>query len=166
MAVDGVDDLQVIWLHRNVEIRQKNSQLSDLDFIRAFEDCKFCYEEWTHEAHLRMGWHYLRTFDLKTAIEKSRTGIQKLNSVIGVRGRGYHETITQFYLYLIQNAIRRTNAESWDEFLKENSFLLERSLLGSYYSAGLLNSAEAKVSFLQPDLRKLLDESQRSGAIE
>ena len=33
--------------------------VGDAAFMRAFETATLGYEEWTHEAHLRMAWNYI-----------------------------------------------------------------------------------------------------------
>ena len=129
--------------------------MTDLEFIEQFESCRFRYEEWTHEAHLRMGWYYLSHLGLRIATEKVRSGIQRLNSIIGVKGRGYHETITCFYLRVLDREVLRTNFREWADFLNKNPSLLDTSLLSQYYSDQLLNSERARTDFLLPDQKNL-----------
>ena len=41
--------------------------IGDETFLRAFEDTTLPFEDWTHEAHMRMAWNYLREFDIDKA---------------------------------------------------------------------------------------------------
>ena len=34
--------------------------MSDEAFLQAFEDTTLPFKDWTHEAHVRMAWNYLR----------------------------------------------------------------------------------------------------------
>lgn len=34
--------------------------IGDEAFIQAFEDTTLPFEDWTHEAHMRMAWNYIR----------------------------------------------------------------------------------------------------------
>lgn len=129
--------------------------MTDLEFITRFENTEYKYEEWTHEAHIRMGWYYVSTFGVREALEKSRSGIQKLNAVIGTQGLGYHETITQFFIQLIDHAVLVSRASTWEEFRERNSFLLQSKILQDYYSRAAIALPKSKVEFVAPDLKPL-----------
>ena len=57
--------------------------------------------EWTHQAHLRVGlWHALQYPDA-AALDLLRARISAYNEATGVANTaqsGYHETITRFYV--------------------------------------------------------------------
>ena len=42
--------------------------IGDETFLQAFEDTTLPFEDWTHEAHLRMAWNYLREHGKDQAI--------------------------------------------------------------------------------------------------
>ncbi|XP_063726118.1 uncharacterized protein LOC134853995 [Symsagittifera roscoffensis] len=131
--------------------------IGDDTFIAAFEDTTLPYDFWTHKAHLRMGWNYLKQYDMHTALNKVREGIRKFNSTN--RDKiifGYSETISVFYLSMVNNAIKDSPAdslESFEEFLSRNPHLQDTSLPFSYYSKEVFLSEEAKRTFVPPDVK-------------
>ena len=36
--------------------------VGDETFMKAFEDTTLLFEDWTHEAHLRMSWNYIKKY--------------------------------------------------------------------------------------------------------
>ena len=88
---------------------------------------------------------------------KVREGIRKFNSTN--RDKiifGYSETISVFYLSMVNNAIKDSPAdslESFEEFLSRNPHLQDTSLPFSYYSKEVFLSEEAKRTFVPPDVK-------------
>lgn len=116
--------------------------------------------EWTHEAHLKVGlWHVLR-HPQDEALELLRERIRAYNeSVGGVNSdtAGYHETITGLYVRLIANFVegadRRRGIEDLARELIERCG--DRQLPLRYYSRERLESSEARLTWLEPDLQPL-----------
>ena len=72
--------------------------------VARFEDCTLPKEEWTHRAHLTVGLWYATRLPYEAALGAMRDGILRLNQAHGVPTtptRGYHETITRFYLLVL-----------------------------------------------------------------
>lgn len=44
--------------------------IGDVTFMQAFEDRTLPFEEWTHQAHIRMAWNYIREFGKDEAIPR------------------------------------------------------------------------------------------------
>ena len=127
--------------------------MSDDDFLLAFEECRIPKERWTHEAHVRMAWLYLRQRPLDEVIPIVRRGIQRYNSSLG-NTEGYHETITVAYLMLIDQRVDRGPAAStFAAFSESHPTLLDRTMtaLLEHYSRDLLFSPEARGTFVEPD---------------
>lgn len=66
---------------------------------------------------------------------------------------GYHETITMFYCFVIDDAIKNTKnpAETFDYFLRQNGHLLDRSLMYKYYSKERFSDPSSKSKYV-PEL--------------
>ena len=47
--------------------------VGDETFMTAFEDTTLLFEDWTHEAHLRMAWNYIHKYGKDDAIPKIRS---------------------------------------------------------------------------------------------
>jgi hypothetical protein len=126
----------------------------------AFEDGTLPAAQWTHQAHLMVGLWYASRLPAEAALDAMRAGILRLNRVHGVvttPTRGYHETITRAYLRLIGRFVVEDGGEdSWGE--RAERLLArhgERDHLLLYYSRDRLMSPEARVGWVEPDLRPL-----------
>lgn len=128
--------------------------------LEDFELCKITPSAWTHETHLRVGILHLHKFGFLEGLCRLRSGIIILNKSQQVQntGRsGYHETLTVFWCRLIWLVIerdaKRSSAEVQDLFLQ--SGLADKQVPLYFYSETRLNSVEARVLFLEPDLQEL-----------
>jgi hypothetical protein len=88
-----------------------------------------------------------------------RDGIKALNAAQKVPegpDRGYHETMTQAWMRLVQASLLEYGpAESADSFYDQNPQLSEKKVLRLFYSRKLLMSPHAKTAFVEPDLATL-----------
>jgi len=116
--------------------------------------------EWTHHAHLQTGlWHVLH-HDAATAMNLMRERIRAYNLCTGVANTdttGYHETITCFYLIVIRAFTQKCPPDMDIDALAEQ-MIREwgvRELPLKYYSRERLFSAEARATWVLPDLAPL-----------
>lgn len=118
--------------------------------------------EWTHEAHLRVGlWHLLR-HPPGEALDLLRDRIQRYNEATGVANTatsGYHETITRFYALAIGGFLADADRSRPIDALGDD--LLgrcgDRALPLRHWTRERLFSPEARLGWLEPDLRPLED---------
>lgn len=152
--------------------------MTDDEFLLAFQTCTFTRPEWTHEAHVRMAWLYLTRLPFVEALDRIRTGIQKLNAKIGQPPNthrappqrscnitlrvssngdpnGYHETITIAFSRLIASRVRL--GEDYLAFRDRNPDLFDRTLPAPFqhYTKERLWSPEARRGFIEPDVAEL-----------
>src|SRR5260221_520725 len=118
--------------------------MTDNDFLIAFEHCSLPEEQWTHRAHVRMAWLYLRQKPLVEAILLVRHGIQRYNATLN-KPLGYHETIMQALLGLISHRMQPAERdESFEVFCGRNPDLVNQStsmLLAHYRKETLFSPA-------------------------
>ena len=131
----------------------------DSAFIDAFERRALPFPEWCHAAHIRMAWIYLTRHGFDGALDRARRGIRaynEANKVVDAPLSGYHETLTQAWLRVVNATIRGQDpcATSMD-FLEAQPHLRVRTLLRVFYSKARMLSPEAKLTFLPPDLAAL-----------
>lgn len=126
--------------------------MTDEEFLAAFEACTLPPEAWTHRAHVRMAWLYLRRFPLAEARELTGRGIRRFNATRLAKPLAYHETITQAYLTLI--SARLDPAEAFETFCARSGDLLDSQLgvLLRHYRRETLFSDAARDAFVPPDL--------------
>ncbi|XP_019644297.1 PREDICTED: uncharacterized protein LOC109485261 [Branchiostoma belcheri] len=132
--------------------------IGDEAFMNAFEDATLLFEDWTHEAHLRMAWNYIRRHGKENAVPKIQRGIKKFNEQNKDKvKRGYHETVTQFYIHAVSEAIQKMDCPelTFEEFVAQNPHLMDPQLPLYYYSPDRLNSEDARVRFVPPDRQQL-----------
>jgi hypothetical protein len=134
---------------------------SELDRLAAqFTAATLPQEGWTHEAHILVAtWHLLHHDDAR-ALELVRTGIKRLNAAHGLvetPTRGYHETITRFYLWAVREALATigdgTDADAIG--LQVVALCGDRALPFRYWSKERLMGAEARAQWVEPDLHPL-----------
>jgi len=120
--------------------------------IAALESGEIDAVEFDHEAHVYLGWLYVREYPLGEAIGRFTTALRRLTARLGVPGK-YHDTISWFYLLLIAERRNAANEESWFAFRRNNDDLFNRddNLLARHYSDELLWSDRARHSFVLPD---------------
>ncbi|MEO6686539.1 MAG: hypothetical protein ABIN24_11265 [Dyadobacter sp.] len=118
-------------------------------------------EAWTHFAHLTVGLWFVSNHGLEEASALMPTYIAEYNKSLGKENTdfsGYHETITQFWIWVLDCY--------WKEVQKEKSLLNAANDLANnscgepanflkFYSRELIFSVEARKKFLKPDLRDL-----------
>jgi hypothetical protein len=116
--------------------------------------------EWTHEAHLRVGlWHVVH-HGPAAALELLRARISAYNVSVGTLNTdtsGYHETITRFYVMVIERFLSdEDRAADLDQLAgRLISALGDRRLPLRHYSEQRLFSVVARHSWVDPDLRPI-----------
>ena len=126
--------------------------------VGAFQEKRLPLAEWSHQAHLTVGIWYLSRMPAAAATPLIRDGIWHYNESQGVTNtgvRGYHETITRFYIWSIGKYL--AGADRSRALLDLTNGLLA-SPFGSkefpfrYYSRERLLSPEARRFWVEPDL--------------
>ncbi|XP_022092312.1 uncharacterized protein LOC110980197 [Acanthaster planci] len=132
--------------------------IGDEAFMKAFEDTTLLFEDWSHEAHLRMAWNYIKMHGKENAKPLIRNGIKKYNAQHKDQvKRGYHETVTMLFIHLVADAINQCEDMdvTFEEFITHHSHLTDSNLISQYYSKELISSPSARLRFELPDLQDL-----------
>lgn len=125
--------------------------MTDLDFIRAFEDCTLPGELFHHREHLRLAWLYLQNADDAAAEKLMEEGIRRYAASLGAAEK-YHHTLTLFWVRAVSRARRETPATtSFEAFASAHPELLDKAFVGRHYSPALLESARARSGWVNPD---------------
>ena len=128
--------------------------------VRRFADCTLTKPEWTHAAHLAVGlWHVSR-YGRDDALARLRAHISRLNESHGTVNSatgGYHETVTRAYVELLAAFAARhgdkTVAERVAMLLADP--LSDKKALLRFYSRTRLDSVEARLGWVEPDVAPL-----------
>jgi hypothetical protein len=132
--------------------------MSDSELLDHFESCTLSPKFWTHEAHIRVTWLYLKDHEETTALQLVRTGIQRYNDCVLKKALAYHETITVAYVRLIAHQRSLLSADhSFEDFKLNAGDLMDRKLtaLLRYYRPETLRSEQARKRFISSDLLPL-----------
>ncbi len=137
--------------------------------VRGFESCTLAWAEWTHAAHLTVALWYALRHDPGEALRRVREGIKRYNLANGVvttRERGYHETITRFWMRHVRDFLDSRRGEGWplERLANELVACAKRDAPLEHYSRELLFSWEARAGYVEPDLKPFAPSSSDAGA--
>jgi hypothetical protein len=136
--------------------------MTDEQFLDHFERRTLPFDQWTHRAHVKVAFLYLREHPFDAALVKMRRGIQAYNAANNVPESptsGYNETTTVAFMRLIAATMAAYSGEfptpTADAFCDTHPQLMTRSVLRLFYSPRRRMHPDAKAKFLEPDLTEL-----------
>ncbi len=133
--------------------------MDDRSFLAEFESAAIPSERWSHRAHIRMAFLYLRDRPFPEGLARIRSGILALNRANDVQDTpesGYHETVTVAWARIVASTIRvHGPTDDFDSFSEANPHLFNKSLLRLYYTRERILTPEAKAGYVEPDLAPL-----------
>lgn len=136
-------------------MRHQASQ-EDLEFQRAFEACETAPAAFDHAAHVRLAYVYLCAHPTEEAAQKMKESLLGFLSHLGIGDGKYHETITRAWILAVDHFMARAQpCSSAADFMAASPELLDSKIMLTHYSAELLFSAEARRSFVAPDLQSI-----------
>jgi hypothetical protein len=132
---------------------EKHFELNDTEFTQQFENCTLEASLFSHEAHLRLAWIYIRQFGSEEAISIIRNQIQRYAASLGAHDK-YNETVTVASVKAVAHFIRKSKSDTFAAFISENQQLKThfKQLLATHYSTDIFTSETAKTSFLEAEL--------------
>jgi len=127
--------------------------MTDVELTRALERGEV--KDFHHASHLHVAWVYLtESSSVQQAARKMRNTLRRFAAAAG-KPEKYHETITLFWVHLLSRAQAAGRAERLEDIVHANPQLLEKNFPLAYYSTQRLFSDEARVSWMEPDLKPL-----------
>jgi hypothetical protein len=131
------------------------TDLSDLEFVRAFEACELPNESFHHRDHIRLAWIYLKSHGEVEARHRLGDAIRRFAGYHGKSDK-YHETVTAAWLRLVASAMDRLpHGASFDDVTISAPELLDKRTIEKFYSAATLAAEAARISWVEPDLQPL-----------
>ena len=124
----------------------------DRQFRLAFDACTIAPSEFNHQAHVRLAYIYLTEGDANSAVQKMRDALLKVLEHNNVPRSKFHETLTRAWVLAVQHFMNRSTSTSAADFIAKNPELLDSKIMLTHYSASVLFSADARASFVEPDL--------------
>jgi hypothetical protein len=144
--------------------------MDDAELQSKFEDLSLPFDQWTHRAHLRIAYCYLRQHPFAVALERIRAGIKAYNAANKVPESptsGYNETTTVAFVRLVDATMRAygdvmPTADS-QAFCEMHPQLSHKHILRLFYSPQRRMHPQAKTRFIEPDLTALPDPQRAAG---
>ena len=156
----GKAEDSIAWglLPENLARRVDADKITEM--IQAFENYTLPLPEWTHEAHLTTALYYVHHFGLDIALCKIRPGIILYNHALLVSNTasgGYHETITLFWMRLIDSFLKKHPEKRLSEQVRLflDSEWASKEILLKYYSKANLMSTRARGQWVEPDIKAI-----------
>ncbi len=125
--------------------------MTDEELVKAFESTALPASAFSHAAHVRVAWWYLRGQPFHRALDQFATALRAFAASKGAAHK-YHETITVAWMALVAERHARTPDLEWDAFAAAHTDLFERpSLVTRYYSPEAIASETGRRTFVLPD---------------
>ena len=115
-------------------------RMTDDEFVHAFESCTLPPEAFHHRDHLRLARIYLDRWGLDTATARFIESLKRYATHLG-KSEKYHQTMTIAWMRVVAASDRAAE--------------LDKGHLYRYYSRQRLDSPEARMGFIEPDLQQL-----------
>jgi len=126
----------------------------DNAFVDAFHSGRIANQNFHHRDHLRLAWVQIRRLGLEGATDAVTSGIRRFATEHGTADR-YHDTMTRFWLLVVNLGLRRHPDLRFDELLAAEPHLLDKSLPFKHWSRAAMASDSAKLQWVEPDLRPI-----------
>ena len=132
---------------------EQHYQLSDEEFETQFANCTLDPKLFSHEAHLRLTWLYIKKYGLVKAegmiIEQLTAYVKSLGAT-----EKFNLTLTIAAIKAVHHFMTHIDVPNFNEFIDQGSQLKTafKELINSHYSFDVFQSEEAKTKFIAPDL--------------
>ena len=125
------------------------------EVVNNFQSCSCALEEFTHAHHITVAVWFLSEWEFEAAMEQMRSDLLKFGA--HHKKMGYNETITRFWLLLVQQFLSASEPGLSIATLANEAVerFADKNLIFLYYSRERVMSEEAKRQWLEPDLRAL-----------
>jgi hypothetical protein len=126
------------------------------EFLHAVQQTTASGGHFGHREHLELTWEFLERYDFPRATEEICAGLRRVATAHGQPER-YHDTITRFWIQLMDHSRRCTpTAQTFEQLLQTRPFLLEKGLIERHWSRdALFVQPESRAAWVEPDIRPL-----------
>ena len=127
--------------------------LTDSQFTNLFESCELDPALFTHEAHLRLAWIYIRKYGVEKAIGEIQSGLRNYVESVGAKDK-YHATLTVAAMKIVYRYMQQSETGNFRDFISryprlKNNF---RDLIDRHYGVDIFSSEKARLEYVGPDL--------------
>ena len=132
--------------------KQAHFLLNDHEFVDQFENHQLNPAYFTHLAHMRLAWLYIKEFGVERAAHILCDRIRSFDRKHGT-GLKFNKTVTIAFAHLINERQQLGIYRDFENFLEQNEALISdyRELISRHYSFDPFNSEKARNEYLLPD---------------
>lgn len=132
---------------------EAHHRLNDSDFQRQFELTTFDPKLFSHEAHLRLAWIYIRKYGIDLAVDKLCKTIKLYAESQGAFYK-FNKTLTMAATKAVNHFVKKSKSANFKDFIAEFPRLKYafKELISSHYSFDIISNSMAKTNYLAPDL--------------
>ena len=138
-----------------MELNLGTAPLSDDAVLQAFEACQLDPAQFHHDDHIRLAWLCVQRYSAREAETKLLDGIRKFAQRAGVPQKFMYTTTVAWTRLVAAAQISSPTTNNFSEWIQSHSELLDHNLLARHYSAGRLETPEARSGWVEPDLAPL-----------
>ncbi|WP_353777635.1 hypothetical protein [Winogradskyella sp. 3972H.M.0a.05] len=126
---------------------------TDEEFANEFKNATLPPSLFSHEAHLRLAWIYVKAYGIEQAVDMVKSQLINYVNHLGAVSK-YNETVTIAAVRAVYHFTLKSKSHNFKDFIDEFPRLKTnfKDILGQHYGIDLFNSKMAKSSFLEPDL--------------
>ena len=126
---------------------------TEIEFIKAFQDCSLPPTVFNHEAHLRLAWLYLTQLGLDNTILSMQNDLKNYVAHWGASDK-YNTTLTIASIHAVHHFLLKSKSNTFSEFITEFPRLKYqfKEVLACHYKTDIFNNKSAKQVYLEPEL--------------
>lgn len=127
--------------------------LSDAQFEEALKRAILAPQLFSHEAHLRLAWLHIKNYGVEKAILNITAQIKNYTQVLGADDK-YNDTVTVAAIKIVYHFMQKSVSDNFKDFMLEFPRLKSnfKDILSQHYGFDIFTVAEAKSSYVEPDL--------------
>lgn len=136
--------------------------MDDQELLTQFENRTLPFAQWTHRAHLKVAYLYVKQYSFTEALDRIRRNIKAYNAANNRPegpDQGYNETTTHAFLHLVAATVHAYGqshpVKDADGFCDVHPQLMSKHVLRFFYSPERRMHPLAKTQFVEPDLAPL-----------
>ena len=122
--------------------------MTDDEFLRSFLRGWPVDVPFHHYDHLRLAWLVIERHGAELACEIVGDRLRHMATL-------YNETMTRFWIRLLAHVRDTARVATIEEAIREQPMLLDKHLAQKHWSRTLMFGPEARVNWVEPDLRPL-----------
>ena len=124
---------------------QLHQLLTDKELLAQFESCELPPTVFSHEAHLRLAYLYLKQAGIKQAIAKVTSGIKHYVQYLGAQDK-YNETLTVAAVRVVYHFMLKGETKNFTELITQYPRLTTRfkDLLAKHFGFNIFNPKRLK----------------------